>query len=306
MHFLRPLGGLVGLALLVCACSAPGSASISASASPVVVGSAPFIPVIVSSQAIVGQNRFLIGLLDATGQKPIGRPDTTVKVTFTRADQSGAPLGPQPAEFVWAVPDVRGIFVANVAFPSDGEWNVAVDAAGGGVPAATVKIQFQVTATGSAVAVGAKAPATTTPTAADVGGDLKQISTDPSPDATFYTTSVDEALKDHEPFVLVFATPAFCASSQCGPTLDSVKAVAKEEPGVTFIHVEPYKLAFSDGRLQPVLDANGQLQPTDAVAAWGILSEPWVYVVDDLGVVRASFEAVIAAEELKAAIDSIN
>ena len=49
---------------------------------------------------------------------------------------------------------------------------------------------------------------------------------------------------------------------------------------MTFINVEPYKMEYTDGRLQPVLDADGQLQITDATRAWGILSEPWIFVVD--------------------------
>ena len=64
----------------------------------------------------------------------------------------------------------------------------------------------------------------------------------------FYTTSVDEALAEHKPFVLVFATPRFCTSKQCGPTLDGIKAVAKGEPGMTFINVEPYQLEYAERR----------------------------------------------------------
>jgi hypothetical protein len=51
-----------------------------------------------------------------------------------------------------------------------------------------------------------------------------------------------------------------------------------------------------------VLDPNNQLQATEAVRAWGILSEPWTFVVDGQGIVRGSFEAVVSPEELKAAI----
>ena len=102
--------------------------------------------------------------------------------------------------------------------------------------------------------------------------------------------------------MLVFATPGFCRTAQCGPTLNGVKAVAKDEPGVTFINVEPYKLQFTDGRLQPILSEDNQLQATDVTNAWGILSEPWVFVVDGNGIVKGSFEAVVGADELKAAI----
>ena len=49
-------------------------------------------------------------------------------------------------------------------------------------------------------------------------------------------------LAAHEPFVLVFATPKFCKTAQCGPTLDRIKPFAARYPTVTFINVEPYKL----------------------------------------------------------------
>ena len=94
--------------------------------------------------------------------------------------------------------------------------------------------------------------------------------------------------------MVVFATPAFCQSAQCGPTLDRVKAGrGQSHPNVAFINVEPYKLQFTEGRLQPVLDANNQLQPVDAVNEWKLLSEPWIFTVDSKGIVRGSFEGVV-------------
>ena len=64
----------------------------------------------------------------------------------------------------------------------------------------------------------------------------------PKPDPAFYQTSVADALAAHKPFILVFATPKFCTSQQCGPTLDQFKPIAAANPGVTFINVEPYQL----------------------------------------------------------------
>ncbi len=96
--------------------------------------------------------------------------------------------------------------------------------------------------------------------------------------------------------------PAFCQSRQCGPTLDAVKDFAKTEPGITFINVEPYKLQYANGSLQPVFDANGNLQPTDVTNAWGLLSEPWIFVVDKNGIVQGSFSLIFTTDELKAAV----
>ena len=230
-------------------------------------------------------------------ETPAGRPPRA-------AGQSGAPavIPAAPAEFVWAIPNERGVYHVDVDFPTAGDWTADFRTSGGGLPDKTVSFRFQVQESGVTIPVGGKAPATRTPTLADVGGDVKKISTDPNPGPAFYRTSVDQAIAAHEPFVLVFATPAFCTSRQCGPTLDAIKAIAKDHPGVTFINAEPYQLTSASGTLQPVLDANNQLQQTDATKAWGLLSEPWVFVVDRDGIVRGSYEAVVSTSELDAAL----
>jgi hypothetical protein len=106
--------------------------------------------------------------------------------------------------------------------------------------------------------------------------------------------------------VLVFATPAFCQSRTCGPALDRVKAGSQGAPSdVAFINVEPYKLAYADAKLQPVLDPYGQLQPVEAVDQWGLTSEPWVFTVDGKGIVRRSFDGMPSDQELKDAIAEI-
>jgi hypothetical protein len=296
----------VAVAALAAACGSstggPGSAGTSvlpSTSSPSSVAR-PFTPVLISSENTVGQNRFLFGILDPLGTKPLSDPSTKVEVAF-QGGSAAATIPPTAATFIWAIPNERGIYAANVTFPSAGDWTVQIGATGGSIPSGTVAVQFQVKDKGLAIPLGGKAPSTMTPTAANPA-DIAKIASDPTPDPSFYTTSVDVALAEHKPFVLVFATPAFCTSKQCGPTLDGIKTVAKGETGVTFINVEPYQMSYTDGRLQPVLDANGQLQVTDTTRAWGLLSEPWVFVVDRDGIVRGSFEAVVSADELKAAI----
>ncbi len=312
------LTGILLVAVLAAGCSAAavGAGASGAAASPAASGGvkAPFIPSIISSEAVVGRDRFLFGILDATATKTIAAPDLKVTVGFRETPLDGAgpsPSGPPavippaPAEFIWAIQGERGVYHVDVDFPRAGDWTADFRTSGGGLPDKTVSVQFQVSQTGAAIPIGGKAPATRTPTLADVGGDVRKIATDPKPDLAFYRTSVDGALASHEPFVLVFATPAFCVSRQCGPTLDSIKALAVDHPGITFINAEPYKLAYADGSLQPVLDAKGQLQPTDAARAWGLLSEPWVFVVDRDGIVRGSYEAIVSTSELDAALEGL-
>jgi hypothetical protein len=74
---------------------------------------------------------------------------------------------------------------------------------------------------------------------------------------------------------------------------------------VTFINVEPYQLQDVDGQLQPVLDANGQLQATDVTNAYGLYTEPWIFAVDGDGIVRDSFELIASDQEIQDAIATI-
>jgi hypothetical protein len=292
---------LLVLVAVIAGCSA---ASSSPSASVFVIGSAPDItPLVVNQEFGVGKNHFVLTLVDASN-KQIARPDISVKVGFAGPGAS-TPTTSTDTQFTWTISGEKGYYVTDVNFPTAGDWAATVRATPQGGQAQTAVIQFSVKEKSSAVAIWQKAPDTKTPTLSDVGGDVKQISTDPKADPRFYQISVDQALAHHKAFVLVFATPAFCTSAQCGPTLDRVKAIATKFPTMTFINVEPYKLKFADGQLQPVLDANKQLQATDATNAWGILTEPWTFVVDKSGKVSASFELIFSDDELTAAINAV-
>lgn len=264
-------------------------------------------PVIVNSSGSLtcGVNRLLFTVLDSDNL-PVGNPNRTVSVALYDLGRGGAtPIQTVDGTFVWGIENERGFYVASVTFPEAGEWGAQFTTALNGAAPETIRMTFDVATSSPVVRVGDKAPASDTPTAASVSGDLARISTDANPDPAFYEVSVKDALAAHEPFVLIFATPKFCVSAQCGPTLDRVKPLAAEYPDVHFIHVEPYELTFQDGGLQPVRDAGGALIPTDAVFAWGLLSEPWVFVVDRAGVVTASYEGVVGTDELRSALDAL-
>jgi hypothetical protein len=310
----------VVLAAAVAACGTPGGAmppsgapvaGASAGASAGIAaasdraGDPTVIPLIVSTQQVVGPNRFVFSFLDAAGNLPAAAPERTARVAFIPpgATEPGPAV---PATFVWAIEGSRGVYVAPTGFPVAGDWKAVFITEAPGAPKEAIGVGFQVQEDGTAVAVGERAPASDTPTAADVGGDLSRLSTDDAPDPAFYERSVADALAGGRPFVLVFATPAFCQSQQCGPTLDRVKAAAAGAPrDVAFINVEPYRLETVEGRLQPVLDASGGLQPVPAAGEWGLLTEPWIFAVDGDGIVRGSFEGVVGDEELRAAIEAI-
>jgi hypothetical protein len=304
---------VVSLAGLVAACGGGGRVESTAGVSSPAIAvpsdggqQASVIPVIVSSRQVVGPNRFVFSFLDPVTNLPAAAPDRTAAIAFIAPGET-QPGAATPATFVWAIEGQRGDYVATVEFPTPGDWKAVFVTEAPGSPQQAIGVDFQVAETSPVVPIGGPAPASDTPTAADVGGDLARLSTDSEPDPGFYELSVADALAAKRPFVLAFATPAFCQSAQCGPTLDRIKAAAADAPDdVAFINVEPYVLEFTEGRLQPVLDANGQLQPVPSVTEWGILTEPWIFAVDGDGIVRRSFEGVVSEDELRAATAEIS
>jgi hypothetical protein len=301
MTLRNPVPAAVVAALLfVAGCNGPAPTASPASS----LSTNPSVfPVIVSGELIPGPNRFVFSFLDATGTKPVGAPDRTASIQFT--GPSGEAVGPVTGTFIWAIENVNGVYVTHVDFPIAGGWTAKFTTEAPGSPKETIQFGFDVKSDASVVEPGEKAPSVETPTLADVGGDVSKISTDAKPVPTFYKTSVAAALAAHEPFVLVFATPKFCQTATCGPTLEKVKTVAAVHPNLTFINVEPYQLQLVDGQLQPVLDAGGNLQAVPATIAYGLLTEPFVFVVGSDGIVKASFELVFTPDEINEALATL-
>lgn len=250
-------------------------------------------PLLVNSEVTVGDNRILMGLLDDS-DAPIGSPQIDLTVDYYDLDRSTEePVATDEPEFVWSVKDAFGVYVGNATFDHAGKWGVEVHIRGDGLDE-TVRTSFDVREEPSTPALGAKVPASSTPTAGDVK-DLSTISTDPDPEARFYRHSIRSALKENEPFVVTFATPKFCQTAVCGPTLDNVKDVASGFPNINFIHVEPYELPAEPPEFKVV----------PAVKEWGLPSEPWVFVVNGDGTLEAKFEGVIGKGELTDALKSL-
>jgi hypothetical protein len=294
---------LLAAALLLVAACGPTTPTPPASA-PASQGAASVLPQIISRELAKGPNRVVFSFLDASGTKPVGAPDRTATVQFKGPD--GESVAAPAALFVWAIEGVSGVYVTHADFPVAGSWSAVFTTSAPRSPEESIPFSFDVKEDASVVEPGEKAPSVDTPTLADVSGDVSKISSDETPVPAFYEVSVADALAAHKPFVLVFATPKFCASKTCGPTLDKIKTVATAHPDVTFINVEPYQLSAVDGQLQPVLSDANELQTVPAADAYGLLTEPFVFVVGGDGVVKASFELVFAPSEIDEALTGLN
>lgn len=235
-----------------------------------------------SSNLAVGRERLLVAISGPDGAR-LASPDVPVDVTV-RPDGSNDALT-VPATFMWAIPGHSGLYRAEVDFPSAGTWWVRVTP---GTGPALEEFPITVLSEPLTPAIGQAAPASDSATAAD--GPLETISTDTDPDPRFYEMSIAEAVTSGRPSVIVFATPKFCTTGVCGPTLDDIKDLAPSYPDVNFLHVE----VFTN------LDDPNALEVVPAVIEWGLPTEPWVFVVDADGLVVGRFEGVVARDEIEA------
>jgi hypothetical protein len=262
------------------------------------------IPVLASSEKLVGPSRLLFVLVD-NQNRPIA--DDTLEVEIGFFDLCADPATPTEIltpGFAWGVAGERAFYVTTPTLTKPGPWGAAVavrDPATGVTTGA--KLQFTVSEGGFGPRVGDTAPPVKTLTLADVGGDVRRISTDTTPEPAFYETSLDAALAAREPFLLAFVTPAFCTSAQCGPTIDVVKQAVKASP-IRVVAVEPYELVYQDGRLKPVY-RDGSFVPVEAADVYGIPTEPWLFIVGADGKIASSFEAVVGEQELADAIRAV-
>ena len=254
-----------------------------------------------------GPTRLMFSFLDSQNI-PVGSPARTVAVAlYDLGADPATPVLTGPATFIWAIEPKVGVYVFDADFPTAGAWGAEFTTAVGGTTPEKIRLGFDVQPTSTTVAIGEPAPPSDTPTLTDVGGDVTKVSTDDQPVDAFYETSIADAVAAKKPFVVVFATPKFCKTAQCGPTLDRVKPIAAAHPDVTFINVEPYQLQLVDGQLQPVLTGDPpDLTPAAATNDWRLAAEPWVFVVDRDGIVTKSLMLIFSDEELEAAVAAVD
>ena len=259
--------------------------------SPAVVAS-HLQPQIVTSQLTIGSRRFTIGVADRN--TPIN--DAIVHVrTFASVGGTVQPKAEADAPFKGEGLLGRGLYVAQLNFDSAGQWLALITMQRPGQAATTVTRPFTVVASGPVPTVGQPAPMTHNQTATDVP-DVSYIDSG-SPPNDMHAISIADAIGQHRPALVVFATPAFCTSATCGPQVHAVQAL---EPAyrdrVAFIHVEVYR----DFKPDP---AKRKFNPS--FLEWNLQTEPWVFLIDAKGLISASFEGTAATDELKQAVDQM-
>jgi hypothetical protein len=247
-----------------------------------------------ASEFVPGDVRypFLVIRNDA---KPVERPAAAVWVAKGRADKPFAhatarlePIG-VPGRSAAAFGGVTRIYVAHLRIPRPGRYWLVAQPEGARIQAVGM---LDVSAHSSSPAVGAQAPRSATPTLATAAP--AQITTSRPPDLPLLRYSIAGSLAAHAPFVVTFATPKFCTSRTCGPVVDVMEAVRKRfvARGIRFIHVEVFR------------NNDPQRGYDRWMRQWGLLSEPWVFLVGRDGRVKAKFEGSVSVAELADAVGS--
>ena len=212
------------------------------------------------------------------------------------------PLGPFRATFHKFTPNpedksprspLTGFYAAAVSIPAPGTWSVAAvaDVSGSRLVGAR---SLNVTSEEGPAQVGTKAISVRTPVARS-NAEAKTICTRKPPDPMHYI-SLDRALANGKPTVVTFATPLLCESQLCGPVVDE-QLIVFERVGpkrANFVHVEE----FPPGR---------DLKPDPHTipsywTKWGFETEPWTFVIDGKGTVRARFEGPVSAALIEDAL----
>lgn len=297
--------GLLMPALLLTACLNALDGRQASAAEP---SAAPLQVLMTTSELVVGQNRFAFGLLKHNTL--LADADVAVRVYDIRdEDAKLATEAPAPYRTLEVVEngrpvhvhpdgtrhvhsgttDVHGIYVAQVSFERPGAWGVEVLARQGDGSVEATRFSINVLAVSPTPAPGTSAPRSRNLIASDVP-DLRKIDSSVPPDPRLHQIRIADAIARGKPQVIVFASPRLCASRVCGPVVDVVRTlIPTYGDRVVFVH-------------QEIWQGGSYQQFTPTVKEWNLRSEPWIFVVDGTGTIRAKFEGLTTRRELEAAV----
>jgi hypothetical protein len=239
----------------------------------------------------VGLNRFAVGLFDADGQAV---NDAVVHFHYYDLTNPNAPMLESHAEAtLLRTPDgLTTVFAQDREFARAGDWGVEIQAEFPDGHASIKRIGFHVLEDSASPIPGETAPTVETAVSSDVDNDLTKLTSALTPNPAFYEQSLADAMTNGKPTVLLFATPAFCQTRFCGPAYEITSELqAKYGDQVNFVHVEIYT-----GLPDPSVN-NWELAP--AMTAFGLSTEPWIFLLDRNGVVVYRVEGLFTADEVE-------
>lgn len=286
--FLRALGvaaGATGAGGLLAACGSDAQGGIP--------GGDPSINVGVGSyETLVGDERRLNLVLTEVDQAPITAEDVAV---YLRVPDGETLSGPHDATYHPETGEGTGtgagIHQTLLPLPDAGLFEVvAVQGGRYGVGAVRVLTPEQ----SEAPAPGSPAPRSATPTAAADQGVSPLCTEDPP--CPMHEVSLDGALAEGRPVLLLFATPAYCQTIACGPSVGNLSRVRDERDwgDIAFVHCEIWLNEESVG--------SGFVP---AVQEWGLPTEPWLFAIGADGVITDRLDGPMLDADMRRLAESL-
>lgn len=241
-----------------------------------------------SFEQLVGEERpFAFGIRGPENE-PVTDADVELWVVPV---EGGDPAGPYATTFHEVPDNPFGVYLATVDLSEAGATSfVAVTGDG---RAGSASMQVATPENSQVPAPGQDAVAVPTATHANPMGVAELCTREPA--CGMHNVSLENALAQSLPVVLQFATPAYCQTAVCGPSVDVLEEVrtSRDWGDVVFLHVEVFR------------DAGQTLaQP---VEAWGLQSEPWLYVIDADGKIvdRADGPLLTLEEQVTSMVEQV-
>jgi hypothetical protein len=239
----------------------------------------------------VGFQFFYLG----TAQQPIA-PQAGPEATATFIPTPGTPQGSGSSPTITDPSMARGVYEAeNVRFDSPGIWQVQVTADISESGTQKAGKAFVVEAQPVLPAPGQPALRTENLTIHSRGVSLAAIDSGATvdgtiPDPGLHEWTIADAIAQHRPVLVVFATPVYCISRFCGPVTDAVEHLSKTYADrAEFIHVEIWR-----NFKKHVINK--------AAADWlyrkGNLTEPWLYLIGANGLILDRWSSLFHVQEV--------
>jgi hypothetical protein len=247
--------------------------------------------VLVPTELVAGPNRFAVGLFNA---KQAMLHDAAVHFRyFDLSNPQQARLETEAEAQRLQTPDgMVTIFTQERSFNRAGDWGVEVEARLPNGETLQNRIGFRVLADSPSLTPGEKAPALKIPTLSDVNGELGRLTSARQPNPAMYELSLAQAVTNGKPTLLLFATPEFCQTRFCGPAYEIFSDLHNRHGAhMNFIHIEVFA-----GLPNP---ANSGFKLAPAVEAFGLASDPWLYLIGKNGDVLYRVEGLFTAAEIE-------
>ncbi|HJR97391.1 MAG TPA: hypothetical protein VJ979_05745 [Actinomycetota bacterium] len=237
---------------------------------------------------------------DGSGS-PVAGPTTTAG--FVAAPGNDVAGGGGGGPTLTDPDEIAGVYLTpDVTFPQPGVWNATVTVAVDGAEPIELDAALNVYPEHRIPAPGEKAPMTRNHTIDSKG--VPAVSLDSRaqdaaevPDPELHDTTIAEAIREGRPALVQFATPAYCQSQFCGPTVEAQETLATEYADVAeFIHVEIWR----DHQ-----DSVVNRAAADWLLREDSLTEPWMYLIDGDGMIVDRWGPLFDLDDVRAELEAL-